>query len=223
MCIALTHRLHLLPRISRGENKQATDFYFFTSHFYTTLSNDGPEAVKSWTAKKHIDIFRKRLIFVPINKDLHWSLCIIVNPGAALSSSNKKMKKEDPFSCMLFLDSKKIHAPSKVQKNILNWLNSESRQRGQEHERKKTYTKTSLPLFSPKGKFSGDSIFVSLQHLLSIISFYQFLTRPIATTVEFSFVGMRMPFFSSVELVLPMAMQALTVAQRLEKRSHFMT
>jgi Ulp1 family protease len=47
----------------------------------TTLKNDGPAAVSSWTAKKHINVFQKRLVFVPVNADLHWSLCVIVNPG----------------------------------------------------------------------------------------------------------------------------------------------
>jgi len=47
----------------------------------STLASDGAKAVSSWTAKKKIDIFEKKLIFVPVNSDLHWSLCVIVNPG----------------------------------------------------------------------------------------------------------------------------------------------
>ena len=47
----------------------------------STLASDGAEAVSSWTAKKRIDIFEKKLIFVPVNSDLHWSLCVVVNPG----------------------------------------------------------------------------------------------------------------------------------------------
>jgi hypothetical protein len=210
-----------LLRISRGENKQSTDLHFFTSHFYTTLSNDGAEAVKSWTAKTNIDIFKKRLIFVPINKDLHWSLCIIVNPGAALLPSNKNKKKEDnPFCCMLFLDSKKIHAPNKVKKNILKWLNSEWQRGGREHERKIPFNTKSLPLFSPKGKFSGNSLFRSLWLLLTMT---QFLPRPMATTVEFSFVAMPMQFFSSVMSVSHMAMSGFALAQIRLRCSHSIT
>lgn len=48
----------------------------------STLASDGPEAVSSWTVKKKIDIFDKKLIFVPVNSDLHWSLCVVVNPGS---------------------------------------------------------------------------------------------------------------------------------------------
>jgi hypothetical protein len=226
-CVHTSSHTPFLPllRISRGENKQSTDFHFFTSHFYTTLSNDGAEAVKSWTAKKNIDIFKKRLIFVPINKDLHWSLCIIVNPGAALLPSNKNKKKEDyPFCCMLFIDSKKMHAPSKVQNNISKWLNSEWQRGGREHERTNPFNTKSLPLFSPKGKFSGNSLFCSLRHRLTMSLFYQFLPRPMTMTVEFSFVAMRMQFFSSVMSVSHMVMPAFVVAQtRVNRCGHSIT
>jgi Ulp1 family protease len=29
-------------------------------------------------------VFNKKFIFVPVNGDLHWSLCVIVNPGRIL-------------------------------------------------------------------------------------------------------------------------------------------
>jgi Ulp1 family protease len=48
----------------------------------STLASDGAKVVSSWTAKKKIDIFEKKLIFVPVNSDLHWSLCVVVNPGS---------------------------------------------------------------------------------------------------------------------------------------------
>ena len=47
----------------------------------TALKHDGVDAVTSWTEKKKINVFEKKLIFVPIHADLHWSLCVIVNPG----------------------------------------------------------------------------------------------------------------------------------------------
>lgn len=57
----------------------------------STLASDGAKAVSSWTAKKRIDIFEKKLIFVPVNSDLHWSLCVVVNPGfIANNSDNEK-------------------------------------------------------------------------------------------------------------------------------------
>ena len=69
-------------RISRGEAQQpSSDVHFFTSHFMTTMKEKGPVAVASWTEKKNIDLFQKKLVFIPVNADLHWSLCVVVNPG----------------------------------------------------------------------------------------------------------------------------------------------
>jgi Ulp1 family protease len=47
----------------------------------TTLKEKGPNAVASWTEKKNINLFEKKLVFIPVNADLHWSLCVVVNPG----------------------------------------------------------------------------------------------------------------------------------------------
>ena len=47
----------------------------------TTLKEKGPEAIASWTEKKNINVFEKKLVFIPVNADLHWSLCVVVNPG----------------------------------------------------------------------------------------------------------------------------------------------
>ncbi len=34
-----------------------------------------------WTGKKNINLFQKKLVFIPVNADLHWLLCVVVNPG----------------------------------------------------------------------------------------------------------------------------------------------
>ncbi len=49
-----------------------SDVHFFTTHFMSRLEKK-PSSVASWTKK--IDIFKKKLIFVPVNDDKHWSLC----------------------------------------------------------------------------------------------------------------------------------------------------
>ena len=77
-------------RISRGESQQPdSNTHFFTSHFMTALKDDGPGAVSSWTAKKRI--FQKRLIFIPVNADLHWALCVVVNPGLIANCYNEDL------------------------------------------------------------------------------------------------------------------------------------
>lgn len=65
----------------------------------TTLKYDGAKAVSSWTSKKNINIFGKKFIFLPVNADLHWSLCVVVNAGligsAMQSSANEQWDTHD--------------------------------------------------------------------------------------------------------------------------------
>ena len=89
-------------RISRKEDAKSTDVHFVTTQFFSKLVEDGPDAVSSWTAKKNIDTFKKKFIFIPVNERLHWSLCIVVNAGKIENPidyyDNKVMiikKKED--------------------------------------------------------------------------------------------------------------------------------
>ena len=149
---ALAVSASFLCRISWGENKQCTGFHFFTSHFYTTLANDGPSAVESWTAKKGIDIFEKKFIFIPINKDLHWSLCVIVNPGLILSALNQTGKADDLLSCLIFLDSLNQHSKNSVHTNVTKWLNSEWNRLSKMSDIQSPFKETSLHIFSTTGK-----------------------------------------------------------------------
>jgi len=51
--------------------------------------------LKSWT--KNVDIFKKRLLVFPINDSLHWTLCIVCNPGRLVRRCSKEAieKKEN--------------------------------------------------------------------------------------------------------------------------------
>ena len=44
------------------------------------------EYIMIWTVNKKINVFEKKLIFIPINANLHWSLCVVVNPGLIANS-----------------------------------------------------------------------------------------------------------------------------------------
>ena len=137
--------------ISRGmENVQESDVHFFTSHFFSTLSKNGPSAVTSWTSKKNIDIFKKKLIFIPINKTMHWSLCIVVNPGAIEGYELGETPTRKKMPCLIFLDSLKMHRPNDARKHILVWLNSEwNRLRPTGPE--KPFTLETFKYYTPKG------------------------------------------------------------------------
>lgn len=131
---------------------ESTNVHFFTSHFFTTLAKAGPSGVNSWTARKKINIFEKSFIFIPINKSLHWSLCVVVNPGEITKCHDDfKTKASHKFPCILFFDSLKAHKKNKVAKVGREWLNSEW---GRIYPELKEYTFTTktMGVFDPKGE-----------------------------------------------------------------------
>ncbi|KAG7361842.1 Ulp1 protease family protein [Nitzschia inconspicua] len=136
--------------ISRDtSNNPASDALFFTSHFYSNLARKGIKGVESWTAKKNIDIFKKKLIFIPINKTNHWSLCVIINPGEITNFYAKK-EPTSKMPCLICLDSLKMHCPRGTKQNIMSWLNSEWSRLRSVTEGKGPFNDQSLQLFTPK-------------------------------------------------------------------------
>ena len=71
--------------------------HFFTSHFYSTLREEGVDAISNWTTNKGINVFTKKIIFLPINESLHWSLCAVVNPGSILNY--EKIHSQTDVTC----------------------------------------------------------------------------------------------------------------------------
>jgi Ulp1 family protease len=156
--------LCLSIRISRHDDGSLV--HFFSSHFYSALVKDKPSGVKRWTEKKGIDIFQKKFIFIPINKTLHWSQCVVINPGAIIEH-NKGLEEgfnEDDFfdedalfPCILFLDSLKAHQKAQVAKNVRDWLNAEWKRLGKSDDPALapfTAYKSSMTVFTPKSKYS---------------------------------------------------------------------
>jgi Ulp1 family protease len=150
--------LYLFTRISRHDDGSLV--HFFSSHFYSALVKDRPSGVKRWTEKKGIDIFQKKFIFIPINKTLHWSQCIVVNPGAIIEH-NKWHKAgfevgngdmDAPFPCILFLDSLKAHEMDKVANHVKDWLNSEWKRLGKLDDGELAPFNSSMTVQSPKSK-----------------------------------------------------------------------
>jgi hypothetical protein len=64
-------------------------------------------------------------LFIPICEEAHWSLCVIVNPGATLKEEYSAHKPDDPISCLIFLNSLQDSCASDgcIQMTICNWLN----------------------------------------------------------------------------------------------------
>jgi Ulp1 family protease len=128
----------------------------FTTHFCTQLLDNGPMGVARWTAKKHLDVFTKKFLFIPVNKcGEHWSLCVVINPGAIrknVKSRNVKPANEDAYPCILFFDSLGWrvvvdHACTAIRA----WLNSEWKRLNKE-EQEDLFTPESLNVYFPTGE-----------------------------------------------------------------------
>jgi len=127
--------------------------HFFISHFFTALREDGPKAVSSWTAKKNINVFKKRLVFLPINESLHWSLCVIVNPGSINCNGND-------LSCILFLDSLKAHRKGRISKYVRDWLNYEWKRLVKCDPLEAPFNNCTMPVYDPKSEYYFPIYFV---------------------------------------------------------------
>ena len=95
------------------------DTHVFSSYLYTSLMGESWNS-KSSTFTKTIDIFKKRALFIPIVKDLHWSHVILLNLGS--------ISREDS-SCslmpiLLYFDSLGGDVRN-VESRIYSWLNAE--------------------------------------------------------------------------------------------------
>ena len=112
---------------------------------------EGSQGVASWTAKKNINIFKKKFIFIPINENLHWSLCVVVNAGKI--THVKRENENDEVTSILFLDSLKAHRKSKVAKNVFSWLNSEAKRLNFSSKLDKPFQNKFVEVCEPRGEF----------------------------------------------------------------------
>ncbi|XP_074429640.1 sentrin-specific protease 2-like [Larus michahellis] len=61
--------------MERSKKAGYPSVHAFSSFFYEKLTSGGYEAVGRWT--RHVDLFQKDIILVPINLRLHWTLAVI--------------------------------------------------------------------------------------------------------------------------------------------------
>jgi len=163
--------------ISTNESNQV---HFFSSHFFSTIEEKGAQGVASWTIskKKRVDVFQKKFIFVPVNSDLHWSLCVIVNAGligGKAQHDSSDTDSEEEWPCILFFDSLKMHRKRHIAKRMREWLNFEWNRI--EHKPKRLqnpFTAYTMKLVTPKGK-----LFRCMRLLLYGTSYSSALKLPI--------------------------------------------
>ncbi|KAK3537643.1 hypothetical protein QTP70_017033, partial [Hemibagrus guttatus] len=128
------------------QKEDVNKYHVFSSFFYKSLTqNDLKEdldstglsiqerrhnRVKTWT--RHLDLFKKDFIFVPINQSAHWYLAVICFPGQALHCSNMDpyMSKKEENS-ILFSPSSQFSNPMSLfyrhqtSEQVLKWSVSE--------------------------------------------------------------------------------------------------
>jgi hypothetical protein len=140
----------------------------------STLTNKGPKGIASWTVNNGINVFDKKMIFVPVNKAGHWTLCVAVNPGLFANRNTEgqlcmvsDVDRKLPvywskaltlvFACsILFLDSLRIHDGEQCAAPIRDWLNSEWKRldMGKGGNNKTPFINNlNMPMLTPKSKF----------------------------------------------------------------------
>jgi len=75
----------------------------FNTVFLTTLVKDGPKGVEKYTINRRggrndIDIFTKKIIFIPVHADNHWSLFAVINPGSIANNLDEEKRGLDSYS-----------------------------------------------------------------------------------------------------------------------------
>jgi Ulp1 family protease len=140
--------------ITRNESKSKSCVHIFSTHFYSTLVNDGVGGVSRWTTRKGLDIFIKTN-FITVNLNSHWSIMAVFNAGM-INTDLVEDESGDPYDlevpALIHLNSLKLHDGAVVARNIRTWLI---------HEWDKNYSSTnsrlfneqSMHLFKPKGKY----------------------------------------------------------------------
>ncbi len=66
-------------RITRKEPAEENNIIIYNTQFYTALVMQGVEHVLNWSDRRDTDIFSKKIIVIPVNKDKHWFLCAVFN------------------------------------------------------------------------------------------------------------------------------------------------
>ncbi len=72
---------------------------------------------------RDIGVFSKKMVFVPIHKDQHWSLAVVTNAGLADFCNEENEPSGIP--CTLYMDGLSLHDRKGIAANIRIWLNAE--------------------------------------------------------------------------------------------------
>ncbi|XP_058255107.1 sentrin-specific protease 6 [Hemibagrus wyckioides] len=121
------------------QKEDANKYHVFSSFFYKSLTQTDLKEdmdstglsiqerrhnrVKTWT--RHLDLFKKDFIFVPINQFAHWYLAVICFPGQASHCSNmdpyESKKEEDPIVFSPSSNPMSLFYRHQTSEQVLKW------------------------------------------------------------------------------------------------------
>jgi Ulp1 family protease len=138
--------------LTRNEPLVGSQVHMFSTHFYTKLREEGVKGVSRWTTTHNIDIFKKKIVFVPIHKDLYWSLSVVVNPGTINWHNCDRRVVLDIIPCIVSLDPMKdYHNRKVVAQKVIEWFNFEWKERKSVSDN--LFNSMSCPIVTPRGNY----------------------------------------------------------------------
>jgi Ulp1 family protease len=99
----------------------------FTCHLFTILYNQTPQAAQTWTKNKGIDVFKYKMVLIPVILNDHWSLCVIINPGSIVNAISE-VSLENPTLLPFILHLDPLpgqHNTFLFAGKVREWLNHE--------------------------------------------------------------------------------------------------
>jgi hypothetical protein len=98
-----------LQWITRKEANEELYIMFFNTQFYSAILLTGVSCVIKWNEKRGVDIFAKKILVIPVNRDNHWSLCAVCNTGQ-IAKVDKKDRGSGDIPFIMFLDPLDFHS-----------------------------------------------------------------------------------------------------------------
>ncbi|KYQ91039.1 hypothetical protein DLAC_07940 [Tieghemostelium lacteum] len=134
---------YIIDEYISEENKDR--FFFFNSFFFKKLTNlsnmeSSYSEIKKWTLGA--DIFQKDFVFVPINKESHWSLVIICFPGHDQDNASDSIRP-----CMIYLDSL-YKKPNSIVSHLRKYLTLEWKHKRSQHGERSFQDPKKFPIFT---------------------------------------------------------------------------
>ena len=109
----------------RKQIPNESSVHIFSTHFYTKLKDEGYDAIANWTVNKGINVFDKKMILIPVNKEKHWSLCAVINAGYIDYGGISLHVDAFRVPVLVLLDSLQLHSLTEIAENVRTWLNAE--------------------------------------------------------------------------------------------------